>query len=118
VATEDNVAALNATAEEFPRAVSEFDAVGLTPLDSQRVRPPRVKESPISFECELIQTVQVGDGGIGSSTIVIGKIVYYHLSEAIYERGRVLTPALKPVSRLAGSQYAPVREIFELERPQ
>ncbi len=117
VVTEDIVAPMNQTSAEYERGVSEFEAVGFTPAQSNIVTPPRVLESPINMECKLYDSVQVGEGGVGSSTVIIGEIVYFHVREDIYADGKILIEKLKPVARLAGASYCPVRDIFDLPRP-
>lgn len=117
VVSEDIVAPMNQTAAEFPHGVNEFAESGLTPAPSMVVEPPRVLESPLSMECKLQQVIPVGDGSVGSGFVVLGTVVQFHVREDLYERGRIDTIGLKPVSRLAGAAYAPVRDIFELQRP-
>ena len=70
VVTEEIVQQMNATAPDFPPEISEFEEVGLTPIDSQIVKAPRVKESPINLECKLMQVVEVGppEPGGGATT--------------------------------------------------
>jgi len=116
IATESLVSAVNHTAAEYPSHISEFTAAGLTALPSVVVRSPRVAESPIQLECRLMQIVDVGNGG-NSGHVVIGRIVYGHYDSAVYQDGRVLLDALKPIARLAGTTYSPVRETFDLPRP-
>lgn len=117
VVNEDIVRPMNQTAAEYPFGVDEFQESGLTPVPSIIVKPPRVQESPVNMECRLNQIVQIGDGGVGSGSIVIGTVVYFHFREDVYENGRVNTERLKPVARLAGSNYCPVRDVFDLPRP-
>ena len=117
IVNEEIVERMNATAGEFPSDVNEFEVSGLTPEKSLIVKPPRVLEAPVSFECKLQQIVNIGDGGRGSGNIVIGTVVMFHLREDLYQNGRIDTDLLKPVARLAGSAYCPVREVFEIERP-
>jgi flavin reductase (DIM6/NTAB) family NADH-FMN oxidoreductase RutF len=118
IVTESNVAQANQTSAPYPPDVSEFTAVGLTPLPSVAVRPPRVAESPIQFECELMQIVQVGEPRPGSGNIVIGRLVYAHIAEEAWDANRHIDiHKIKPVSRLAGNDYAPVHDIFTLKRP-
>jgi flavin reductase (DIM6/NTAB) family NADH-FMN oxidoreductase RutF len=113
-----NAEKANLTSATYPFGVSEFEAVGLTPLESVVVRPPRVAESPIQLECELIQIVPVGEPQPGSGNVVIGRLVYAHiLEEAWNSRNHIDISKIKPVSRLAGNDYAPVREVFTLQRP-
>jgi len=118
IVTESNVAKANQTSAPYPRDVSEFAAAGLTPLPSAVVRPPRVAESPIQLECELIQIVPVGEVRPGSGNVVIGRLVYAHIAEEAWDASRHIDiNKVQPVSRLAGNDYAPVRDIFTLKRP-
>jgi flavin reductase (DIM6/NTAB) family NADH-FMN oxidoreductase RutF len=89
------------------------------PLESVVVRPPRVAESPIHLECELMQIVEVGEPAPGSGNVVIGRVVYAHVAEEAWngERHDIDIGKIKQVSRLAGNNYAPVREVFSLKRP-
>ena len=116
IATESLVAAMNHTAAEYSSDISEFAAAGLTALPGVVVRSPRVAESPIQLECRLMQVVDVGSGG-NSGHVVIGRIVYGHFDHAVYQDGKVLLEALKPIARLAGTTYSPVRDTFDLPRP-
>jgi len=119
IVTESNVEQANLTSATYPFGVSEFDEVGLTPLESVVVRPPRVAESPIHLECELMQIVEVGEPAPGSGNVVIGRVVYAHVAEEAWngERHHIDIGKIKQVSRLAGNNYAPVREVFSLKRP-
>jgi len=108
-----NAEAMNITAVEAPPEVDEFQRAGLTPIASKCVSVPRVKESPIHFECKLHQIVDAGEGHI-----VIGEVVYMHFDEAIFKEGNYIdVPALNPVARLAGPNYAYLGEYFQLQRP-
>jgi flavin reductase (DIM6/NTAB) family NADH-FMN oxidoreductase RutF len=117
VVSEEVVRQMNQTAAEYPRGVDEFQEVGLTPAPSLVVQPPRVLESPLSMECRLQQIIPVGDGGLGSGNVVLGTIVQFHVRADLYHNGRIDTAGLKPVARLAGAAFCPVRDAFELERP-
>ena len=65
VVTETTAEAMNKTATELPSNINEFEYAGLNTAPSQRVKPPRLAESPINFECKLTDIVQIGDGGKG-----------------------------------------------------
>lgn len=117
IVSEDVVFAMNQTSGEYPPEVNEFSLAGVTPSPSVIVKPPRVLESPLSMECRLQQVVPVGEGGIGSGFVVLGTVVQVHVREDLYESGRIDTLGLKPVARLAGTNYCPVREPFALDRP-
>ena len=113
---EDTAAAMNETATNYPPGFDEFAMAGLTPAPARTVRPPRVAESPVSFECALHTAVPVGEGP-GSTTVVIGLIRHIHIrDDVIGERNHIDLSRLRPVARLAGNSYAYVRETFELVR--
>jgi flavin reductase (DIM6/NTAB) family NADH-FMN oxidoreductase RutF len=112
------IGAVNQCSAEYPYGVDEMRTVGLTPLPSQKIKPPRVGESSIHFECELYKTLEVGDGSEGSATLVVGKILLIHVDQRVYQNGRIQIEALQPISRLAGTSYGRVSDLFDLERPQ
>lgn len=115
--TEDLAEAMNVTATEFPAHVNEFEAAGLTPAPSRAVRPPRVAESPVHFECRVAHLLDLGEGGTGN-TLVVGRVVHIHVSdEVLLEGDKVDWARLKPIGRLAGRWYCRVNDLFELVRP-
>ena len=96
---------MTATATDYPSDVDEFDVSGLTPIPSERVAPPRVKESPINMECKLHQVVHIGEPEAGGGALVIGEIVLFHVADELYENGRINIERLDPLGRLSGSDY-------------
>lgn len=108
--------AMNLTSGEYDASVNEFEVAGLTMQPSSRVRPPRVKESPVGFECKVVQILDFGTDGAGTS-LVIGEIVSVHLEDAVLREGRLDPQWLEPVGRLGGIQYCRTRERFEMARP-
>lgn len=114
---EDNLERVNATSAAFPYGVSEFERVGLTQVESLRVRPPRVKETLVSMECKLIQVVTLGAGPLGGH-LVIGKVVMFHADDKVWNGGKLRHQDLKPVGRMEGSWYARTQDAFELSRPE
>jgi flavin reductase (DIM6/NTAB) family NADH-FMN oxidoreductase RutF len=118
VVTEAIVTPMNACATEWPPHIDEFAQVGLTPVPSVKVTPPRVLEAPIAMECQLNQIVTVGSGlDPGNGFIVIGTVVQFHLRHDVYDGRYIDVHALKPVARLAGASYSRVTDTFELPRP-
>ncbi len=118
IVTEATADAMNITATEFAHDVDEFAAAGLTPLPSERVRAARVAESPIHYECELTQIVEIG-AGVGSGSIVIGRVVLMHMRDDLLIDGdKIDLAALQPIGRLAGNSYTRVTDLFDLARPQ
>ncbi len=116
IVVDDIAEAMNRTAAEYPSEVSEFEIAGLTPAPSQRVRPPRVAESPVNMECRLLQVVPLGQGD-HQHGLVIGQIVLMHIRDDIIEGHRINHQRLKPTGRLAGNMYCHTSEVFEMVRP-
>jgi len=116
VVTEAIATQMNETATEFPPEVDEFTASGLTPIPSQIVRPPRVKESPINMECKLYRTIDIGPEAAGGGTLVIGEIILFHIADELYHEGRIDTERLRPLGRLAGSDYTTLGKRISMER--
>jgi len=82
------------------------------------VRPPRVAESPIHFECKVHQIVDISDQP-GGGSLVIGTIVHIHVDERVLiGEDKINLSALKPVGRLVGNYYTRVTDLFELARPK
>jgi len=116
VADEALVEQVNLTGTECPADVDEFDLAGLEAEDSHQVAAPRVAQAPAHLECRLLDTLRVGEG-MGGATLVVGEIVHIHVADRVVQDGpRVDLAQLRPVSRLGGASYAPVREVFDLER--
>ena len=103
-------------ATDFDSDVDEFEISGLTPTDSQKIKPPRVGEAKISFECKLNQIVEIGDGTAGSGFVVIGTIVLFHIDDGIYDNGRIITDKLEPLGRLAGNWYTRSTDTLKIDR--
>lgn len=117
IVDESLASAMNETATDFPSSGDEFEAAGLTPVPGEVVDAPRVGESPASFECELFESVRVGEGA-GGATLVIGTVRLMHVrDDLVNERNHIDIAALSPVGRLAGSDYAYVRQTFSMPRP-
>jgi len=107
-----------ATSVEIAPEVNEFELTGLETSPSTVVKPPRVAEGPIHFECKLTQVVEIGNNP-GGGSVVIGEIVHLHVDERVLFGGdKIDLAALKPIGRLAGSEYVRVTDLFEMERPK
>ena len=117
LATEANAPQMNQTSAPWPYGVSEFEKAGLTPVPSVKVKPPRVKESPVNLECELLQIVTLSDGPLGGQ-LVIGRVVHIHVADALWNGGKPRHQDLKAVGRMEGAWYARTQDAFELPRPE
>jgi flavin reductase (DIM6/NTAB) family NADH-FMN oxidoreductase RutF len=106
---------MNQTSGEWPYGVNEFERAGLTPAPSVDVRPPRVAEAPVAIEARVTQIVPVNET---TYTMVLGRIVRYHLREGLLRpNGLVDAALLKPLARLGGDEYATIGSVFSMARP-
>jgi len=119
LATYDLRDAMSRTSQHVGPDVDEMDLAGLTPAPSKLVAPPRVKESPVAFECRYWRTIDLPgpDGGPGTHAIVLGQVVGVHIDDAVITGGKVDVTKLKPIARLGYGDYAVIDEVFELTRP-
>ncbi len=116
IVSENIVEQMVMCATDFDPTVDEFDISRLNAQTSKKVLPPRLKESKVSFECELNQIIEIGDKNPGSGFIVIGTIVLFHIDDSIYESGHILLDKLEPIGRLAGNWYTRPNDNFEIIR--
>lgn len=115
--TEETVERMNQTSQAFLPNEDEFEKVGLTPIDSIKIKPKRVKESPITFECELVHHYSLENHKFGGATMMVGKIIMMHIDESVLlDNHKINLETYKPVARLAGSNYAKLGEIFSIKR--
>lgn len=105
---------------EYEKGVDEFVKSGLTKMPSQFIRPFRVKESPVQFECKVNQIIPLGDGP-GAGNMVICEIITFHVrKEVLSEVGKKINPnAIDLVARLGGDWYCRSSgdALFEIEKP-
>lgn len=95
-----------ACAEPLPHGESEFDLSGLTPAASTLVKPPRVAESPLSFECRAMRIIRLAPGLPGGGNIVLGRVVYIHAADGlINDRYHVDPDMLRAIARMGGTGY-------------
>jgi flavin reductase (DIM6/NTAB) family NADH-FMN oxidoreductase RutF len=108
---------MNATAAELPHGESEFGAFGIEPAASTGVRPPRVADAPVAFECTLHTVVEIGRGPLAAN-VVFGRILTAHIRDDVLDAaGRPDPGKLDLIGRLGGNSYTRTTERFELERP-
>jgi flavin reductase (DIM6/NTAB) family NADH-FMN oxidoreductase RutF len=114
---EKNAEAMNVTCIDAPPDVDELALAGLTPVASHAVRPPRIAESPVSFECKTLASLVTGP----RQTVVIGRVICAHIDEAVVqdkERCYIDTEKLNLIGRMHGSGwYARTTDLFQLDRP-
>lgn len=109
--------AMNISCIDAPADISEVDLAGVTTAPSTHIRPPRIAESPVSFECSSLSSVVTGP----HQTVVIGRVHAVHIDDAFImdaERGHIRTEALGLIARMHGAGwYGRSTDLFQLERP-
>ncbi len=111
VVVSETAEAMVATSEELPHNRSELELVKLTPLPSLKVKPPRIKESPIHLECSLYKIVEVE-----GSALILGRVEQYHVDDAVLRGGTVDPGLLTFVGRLGGDGYTRVTDVLDIKR--
>jgi flavin reductase (DIM6/NTAB) family NADH-FMN oxidoreductase RutF len=112
---EDHVVQMNVTAAEYGPEVDEFTAAGLTAVASVSVAPPRIGESPVSFECALHSIVPLGK----ARSLILGSVKVMHIKDEMLidpDQFYVDTQRLHLVARAQGNFYIRSRDAFELRR--
>jgi flavin reductase (DIM6/NTAB) family NADH-FMN oxidoreductase RutF len=111
--SEDNLEKMNITAIDFGPGVSEFAEAGLTPLPSLKIKPPRIAESHVSFECRLMRIIELGP----MRSLVLGEVLAMHIrDDAVIdaERAHVDTPSLRLVGRAGPNSYVTTADVIKL----
>jgi flavin reductase (DIM6/NTAB) family NADH-FMN oxidoreductase RutF len=104
---------------EYPKNTNEFIKAGFTPIASEWVRPPRVKESPIQMECSVIEIIPLGDKA-GAGNLVLAEIKRIHIDEDVLDDLQKIDPfKLDLVARLGEDWYTRVtpESLFKVEKP-
>lgn len=111
--------AVNVSSAPWPHGIDEFLKAGVDKLPAERVRPSRVKQSPIHLECVVHQVVELPAQGDGRNTMVIGCVLGVHIDDSVLSNGRVDIDKLRPIGRLGYSQYVVVSQdnTFSMRRP-
>ena len=117
VVTYDLLQPMNATSGEYDASVNEFELAKITSLPSKLVRPARVAESPVSFECKLHQILDFSSAP-SSGSLVMGEIVSIHMADAHIKNGKLDRNSLDLIGRMGGVQYTRTTERIELARPK
>lgn len=105
VVTFDMVQQMSLSSCEFPKGVNEFTKAGFTAIASESIKPFRVKESPVHYECKVRQIIETGTGA-GAGNLIICDILRLHVSKEILdEKGEILHDKLSLVGRLGGDYY-------------
>lgn len=116
VVSEPIAQAMNQAAGNYPIDVDEFKEAGLTPVASNRVRPPRVAESPIQLECRLMQIMEFGMLP-HIHNFVVGEILIVHVQDDLLADGVIKADRVKAIGRLGEDFYCRTQDVFEMKRP-
>lgn len=110
---------ISLASSEYERGVNEFLKSGLTEVKSDLVQPPRVKESPVSFECRVLEVKSMGTEG-GAGNLVICEVILVHAQDFIFDaQGKIDPRKVDSVARMGGDNYCHVigESIFQLPKP-
>ena len=114
----DMVQQMSLSSTEYPAGVNEFIKSGLTEVASDIVKPPRVKEAPVQFECKVNDVIALGNQG-GAGNLIIAEVVKLHIKETILDAdGKIDANKIDAVARMGGNWYNRSREgMFEVIKP-
>ncbi len=110
---------MSLSSTEYEKGINEFIKSGFTEEPSEKVKPPLVKESPVSFECKVLEVKSLGEKG-GAGQLVICEVLLIHIKdEVLNENGKINPYKLDPVGRMGGDWYvrASGDAIFEVAKP-
>lgn len=111
---------MSKSSNEYAKGVNEFTKTGLTEVNSLKVKPPRVLESPVSFECVVDNIISLGDNG-GAGQLVIAKVVHIHVKNELLDSNNQIDPTkLHLVARLGGDWYSRLTKesMFTITKPK
>ena len=115
----DIVQQMSLSSSPFDATIDEFVKSGLTPVPSDEIKPFRVKESPVQFECKVNEVVELGKNG-GAGNLVICEVVKIHIDESVLnDAGEIDQHKIDLVSRMGGNWYcrADKNSMFEIQKP-
>jgi flavin reductase (DIM6/NTAB) family NADH-FMN oxidoreductase RutF len=119
VVTFDMVQQASLASTEYPRGTNEFIKSGFTQVPSEKIRPFRVKESPVQIECKVRQVIETGTGG-GAANLIICEVLLIHINENIFDESGLIDPdKINLVGRMGGNYYvkASGNAVFTVPKP-
>ena len=117
--TEDIAQQVSLSSCDFDSETNEFEKAGFTEIKSDLVSPPRVKESPINFECKINEVISLGQEG-GAGSLVLCEILKIHIDETVLDENNAIDPLkLNVVSRLGANWYGRTTKdsLYEIAKP-
>jgi len=115
----DMVQQMSLASSPYAKGVDEFIKAGFTKLPSQKVKPPRVAEAPVTMECKVNQVIEMGEHG-GAGNLIICEIVLIHIKEEVLdEKGLIDQKKIDLVARMGGNWYCRAHgdALFEIPKP-
>jgi len=114
----DIVQQMSLSSTEYDAGVDEFVKSGLTPVDSVKIKPPRVAESPVQFECKVKEIVELGQEG-GAGNLIICEVVMVHVNDDVLDTDGKIDPIkIDTVARMGGNWYCRSKDaMFEVPKP-
>lgn len=119
IVNHDMVHQMSLASSEYAKGVDEFVKSGFTPIASEKVKPFRVKESPVQLECKVNQVIELGNQG-GAGNLIICEVVLMHINETILDaKGVIDQQKIDLVARMGGNWYCRAHgdALFEIEKP-
>lgn len=110
---------MSLSSSPYSSEVNEFEKSGLTPIPSEKVKPFRVKESPVQFECKVNEVIELGHEG-GAGNLVICEVVKIHIEESVLDSEKMIDQQkIDLVARMGGNWYcrADQNSMFEVAKP-
>ena len=109
---------MSLSSTEYAQGVNEFAKAGFTEIASDLIKPPRVKEAPVQFECKINEVIALGTEG-GAGNLIIAEVVKLHIDESILDAEENIDPIkIDTVARMGGNWYSRAKEgIFEVQKP-
>lgn len=117
IVSEEIAEKMNLTSGEYAPQVDEFQLAGFTPIPSDLVKPPRVAESHVNFECKVLLLIEFSELP-GGGNLVIGEIVRIHVDDGIIDNFKIDPDKLRAVGRMGGNSYTRTRDRFDMIRPK
>lgn len=114
----DMIQQTSLSSTEYGQSINEFEKAGFTMLKSDKVKPFRVAESPVQFECKVNDIISLGDQG-GAGNLIICEIVSLHISKDVLDKNKEIDQVkLDLVARAGGNFYSRIKDtFFEIPKP-
>jgi len=110
---------MSLTSTNYDKGINEFVKSGLTPIPSKKIKPPRVKETPVAFECTISKIIELGNGP-GAGNLILAKVELIHINtKYLNEKGYLDTSLLDLVGRMGENWYIRAKKdaLFEITKP-